>query len=522
MVNSRSQVRGYIVAFLAVASAALLMLPLRSQLPAAGPMVLFVPVVITIARLYGVWPSAFASVLAFLSLDLLFVKPYYHLSVATGAEWIGLFVFLVVAIAAGGQTAALRERERAAVARQQELELLNRLSFRIAAEESPELTAEFVTEQLTQGLGAKRAAIYVAGQSGAPPQLLLEAGDGGQTSGEAALVAWTLHHGDAVGTPPGQSGDSPAGSLTWRTPAEAVPGVSTDAIFLPLLAGDVIEGVLVTTPVAGGVEPRLEVDLLVAIANLAGASLGRQRLAEAAASASAIAEADRLRSAFVSTVSHELKTPLAAATARVTGLIDEGERVEAGRLTDELQAVAEDLGRLDVSIGDLLDLSRIESDAWRPHFEEQEVSDILGTLLARLPVESRSRVRFDLPPDAPRVDADFAQLVRAMANIVENALAYSPAGEPVDVRVRRIGEAVEIAVEDRGPGVLPGERETIFERFQRGSASADAPGGTGLGLAIAAGIAASHGGTIRVEDAVPQGARFVVSLPISTSEGART
>jgi two-component system sensor histidine kinase KdpD len=225
-------------------------------------------------------------------------------------------------------------------------------------------------------------------------------------------------------------------------------------------------------------------------------------------------EADRLKSTLISSVSHELKTPLAAATARVTGLIEEGESCDAGRVQEELAAVAEDLGRLNDSIGDLLDFSRLESDAWQPHFEPCDVRDILGTVLSRLSASQRDRLHFELADDLPELHADFAQLARALSNLVENAVLYSAPNTMVTVGARAIGGVAELWIEDTGPGVPDTEKPYVFEKFYRGSVSATVPSGTGLGLAIAREIVRTHGGSISVEDADPHGARFVLALPI--------
>jgi two-component system sensor histidine kinase KdpD len=258
--------------------------------------------------------------------------------------------------------------------------------------------------------------------------------------------------------------------------------------------------------------------LLAAVANLAASSIERQYLEEQASHAEALREADRLKSTLVSSVSHELKTPLAAATARVTGLIEEGDGCDAARVQEELADIAEDLDRLNDSIGDLLDFSRLESDAWEPRFELYDLPDILGTVLARLSTAQRNRLRFELAEDLPELRADFAQLARALSNLVENALLYSPGTSIVIVGARVLDRALELWVEDRGPGVPGSEKPYVFEKFYRGGVSTTVPSGTGLGLAITREIVRTHGGTIRVEDADPHGARFVMTIPIETEE----
>lgn len=476
-------------------------------------MLLYVPVIITIARLTGVKSSTFSAVFAFLLLDLVFVPPYYRLTVASLAEWLGLIVFFFVALISGQQTAQLRKREQLAVRRQEELALLNSLAFRIASEKGVGDIAEFIVTQVTDVLKARRTALYVEQPEDRSPQCLAQAGASDESEGERELVSWVMRTSKAIGMPSSHSVPYDL-RLVSVGAAEAVPGVTARGIFLPLQTSASLEGVLFVEPATHGEPlPSDDARLLAAVANLAATSLERQRLEAEASHAEALQEADRLKSTLVSSVSHELKTPLAAATARITGLIDEEGSCDSARMHEELTAVAEDLGRLNDSIGDLLDLSRLESDAWQPRFEEYDVHDILGTVLSRLTTAQRDRMRFDLPDDVPTIHADFSQLARALSNVVENALEYSPQGSPVSVHSRLVGDCVEIVVDDLGPGVSDAEKTRVFEKFYRGKASASTPSGTGLGLAIASEIVRTHGGSLTIEDAPRVGARFILSIP---------
>jgi two-component system sensor histidine kinase KdpD len=152
------------------------------------------------------------------------------------------------------------------------------------------------------------------------------------------------------------------------------------------------------------------------------------------------------------------------------------------------------------------------TNSWRPHPERYELDEVLGTVLARLPAAMRSRVQFDLPAVPLVVDVDFTQIARAIGQLVENALAYSPPDAPVIVGASQ-REDVRVWVEDSGPGIDDAEKPRVFEKFYRGAASPDVPTGTGLGLAIAREIVRSHDGTLVVEDVEPHGARFVLTLP---------
>jgi two-component system, OmpR family, sensor histidine kinase KdpD len=509
---------GFPLAVLSVAALSLILLPFRTVLSAPTVMLLFVPVIILVARVGGLRASGVAAALAFLALDLLFVPPYYHLTVASLSEWLGLLVFLIVALVTGQQTARLRQRERAAVRRQDELALLNRLSFRIASEKSVQDVAEFIVGQVTEVLGAHRAALYVGTSATSTPECLAQAGAPKPSGGEAALVTWVLRTSKAVGMP-ATEGVPFDQRLVSVGPTEAIAGVTATGVYLPLQTSTSLEGVLFAEPADASGATTDDARLLAAVANLAATSLERERLEEEASHAEALREADRLKSTLVSSVSHELKTPLAAATARVTGLLEEGEGCDAERVHEELVAVAEDLIRLNDSIGDLLDLSRLESDAWQPHFEANDVRDILGTVRARLTAPQRDRLRFEMAEGLPDVRADYTQLARALSNLVENALTYSPPDSEVVVGARAVGNSVRLWVEDRGPGVSPAEKARVFEKFYRGEASASVPSGTGLGLAIAREIVRTHDGTLEVEDVTPRGARFVLTIPQANEEG---
>jgi len=504
---------GYPLAIAGVAVVTAACLPLRGQFGVQTFMLLYVPVIVIVARFAGTRPSAFSSVLAVLALDVLFTQPFYRFTISNPAEWIALGVFLVVALITGRQTGNLHKREQAAVRRQRELTLLNRLSFHVVSDKSVGTAAELTAEQITTVLGARRAAVYAKTDNGRVELLAYSGEDGSEN--ESDFVEWVMLEDKAIGLP-----KSLSASLEPRPVgvgvSEALDGKTADGVYLPLQTTEGLEGVLYAHTHFDSETPEEDARFLVAVANLAGAALERKRLESEAAALTVEREADNLKSTIISSVSHELKTPLSAATARITGLLEEGEGCGSQRVREEMQAISGDLTRLNTAIVDLIDVSRLESDAWQPQVELYEVPEILGTVLSKLPDEQMAaRVVFDIPERVPFVYVDFSQIARALANIVENALIYSPPTEPVRVQVTHDSNEVHITVEDRGPGVTDAEKDVIFSKFYRGAAAAAVPGGTGLGLAIAREIVKSQGGHIEVEDASPQGARFVVSLPVA-------
>ena len=319
----------------------------------------------------------------------------------------------------------------------------------------------------------------------------------------------------AVGVPaPSEPlpGETPLGA---QTPSEGfrVPEGS-GGVFLPLRSATGVVGVL---SVAGRVDERAydddEARLLASIANLVAAFLERQQLQGVATAAEALREADRLKSSLLSSVSHELKTPLAALTATVSNLLEGDVPWNEKSVRDELRAIVSDVARLNNSIGALLDLSRLEARAWEPHRELYELSEILAASLDALPGHQRSRVTITLPDDLPPLWVDFVQWVRVFQNLLENGMLYAGSSQ-LQVGAQATADGLRISVQDEGPGIPADEHEAVFEKFFRGLRTGQkAPSGTGLGLAITREIVRAHGGTVRVEDVAPHGARFVIDLP---------
>lgn len=276
-------------------------------------------------------------------------------------------------------------------------------------------------------------------------------------------------------------------------------------------------GMYLFTPRYGLKDPRDLVSLAVflGIGLAMGLQSARARALQVLASqADALREADRLKTNLIRSVSHELKTPLASVTATVTNLLEPDVAWDAAAVRRQLEYAADDLERLNESIGSLVELSLLESGAWAPRLEWCELGEILGTTERRLPAVLRPRIRIKLPADLPLLHVDYAQWVRALQHLLENALAYSSG--PVRVGAALAPAEVRLWVEDEGPGVLESERSLVFQKFFRGSASTATPGGTGIGLAITQEIVHFHGGRIWIEDARPRGARFSIALPLSS------
>ena len=470
---------------------------------------LYLLLVVLVAGASGTGPAVLAAILAFFAWDFFFLPPYQTLAVTDPKDWLSLVVLLAVGVAMGVQTGRLREREARALAREHETAALNRLSSGLVSEASTEQMAETILSEIVGLVGATSATLFVAHDDLLTAFRVTPPTDN-PNDATARVAEWAFAHDAPVGLPHEGMLDAvatpPCDDI--KTP-EARGGV-----FLPLRSAGGVVGVL-SVARKESLRPYSLVDarVLASLANLIAAFLERQRLQSVATAAEALREADGLKSSLLSSVSHELKTPLAALTATVSNLLESDVAWNETSVRDELRGIVSDVARLNNSIGALLDLSRLEARAWEPHRELYELSDILTASLGALPVHQRRQVTITLPDDLPALNIDFEQFVRVFQNLFENAMLYASGG-PLRVGARTTADGVELWVEDQGPGVSPDEHEAVFEKFYRGRQTSSRPrSGTGLGLAITREIVSAHGGSIRIDDASPRGARFVIDLP---------
>lgn len=451
------------------------------------------------------WRGTKAGVAFALSVFLLFVV----VAVAKGDFardsldlFVDLFLFLGVALAQGVQTGHLRQREMAAAENQRRMSLLSRLSERLVPAASSSALHECLAE-LRDLMKASRASLFLADDGG---ELVAQAPDEAQWFAErpeaTALVSRVFArcaNGSGAGPCRPQQGNA-AGR-------EGGGGAA-----VPLAASGGPLGILYVSEPKRGRYGAVELDFLGIAAEMIATYLEGEQLQTAMSAAAAAEAASRLKSNLVSSVSHGLKTPLAAAAATITGLL-EGGVVGDESTRRELSSASEDLHVLDERIGDLMDISRLEGTGWQPNLDWNDPADICSSVLSRVPAASRSRVECCFPAGLPIARFDLVQMTHALYHLVENALAYSPPDAPIVLSASSDARLVRFSVEDSGSGVQEEEREFIFEKFRRGSSGTLAHDGTGLGLTIASEIVRYHGGRIYIQDVCPHGSRFVIELP---------
>ncbi|MCX6372277.1 MAG: DUF4118 domain-containing protein [Actinobacteria bacterium] len=490
---------GYPVAVVAIALSTAVFLPGRDSFAKGQWALLYLLIILLVASVAGTGPGLLTAVLAFFAWNFFFLPPYHTLRVHDSQDWLALVVFLVVGLLVGLQAGRLREREARALAREQETAALNRLSAAVVSQTSISHMAESCLSEVAEVLGAGSATLFVLDDDDLQSYCKTPDGDCPDPA-LAERARRTVRDDEAA---------EARGAVVKVSPAAGDGG-----LYVPVHSPSGVAGVLTVQARADGRPYSVgDARLVTSLGNLVGAFLERERLQTVATKAAAEHEADELKASLLSSVSHELKTPLAALTATVSNLLESDVDWDEQSVRDELRAIVADVARLNNSISALLELSRLEAHAWEPRRELYELSDIVADAIDPLPAHLRKRVRLDLPDDSPVVDVDFVQLTRAIHNLLENALLYADES-PVTIGARGWNQGVRLWVEDQGPGVPRDEQEAVFEKFYRGQRSGGhAPSGTGLGLAIAREIVRSHGGTIRIENVSPHGARFVITLP---------
>lgn len=284
---------------------------------------------------------------------------------------------------------------------------------------------------------------------------------------------------------------------------------------LPVVIASVPLGTLTTErPARARSFTRRERELLEAATRQAAVALDRARLDARARLAQLDAETNELRAAMFSSVTHDLRTPLASIKAGVTSLLDVTTVHDPAQQHELLVTILEETDRLNRLVGNILDLARIRAGALIPRRVATDVQEVAEAVLARMrPQLERVRVGLQVPDDLPEIAADPMQLDQVLTNLVENAARHSPPGGAVTIDLSREGGAVRVRVSDEGPGIPLAQREKVFEPFYRGREEPERPG-SGLGLSIARAVVVAHGGRIWVEETAGGGTAMVLDLPI--------
>lgn len=466
---------------------------------------LYLLIVIASAHRFGSGPAILASLLAVLSFDWFFVEPRHTFTANNPAEWLALGVFLVTAIVISQLTANLQLRAEVARRRERETAALAKASWAVASQVSHQRTLEEVLRQITGVIDCKAAAIVARENLGEVP----------------ALEVVAAHETLAGVLPDFVAGDDDQLLARVLEEGSTLEVERADfrgfenAVYLPLIIEGRRVGVLYLQRVESGVLSVEERRVLESLANHAAVSLERRRLAQTEAQTEILLQTDKLKTALLSMVSHDFRSPLAAIKASVTGLLQDGSPWDAATQRELLSGINQETDRLNRMVGDILALSRLEAEAWRPQCELIAPDELVGATLDTLSAEDNARIRVSLNCAGLEASLDSVQIVQVLHNLLENALKYSPAQSAVELCVSRGQGVLVMEVSDRGYGIATGEEERIFERFYRAARWREtAVPGSGIGLAVCRGLVEAHGGVLTAANRAGGGAVFRATLPL--------
>ncbi|MER7197899.1 histidine kinase [Streptomyces sp. CB01635] len=447
-----------------VAGPALLTLLLTGVAPEVGlanDMLLFLALTVAAALLGGLYPALASALVGSLLLNWFFTPPVHTLTIADPKNVVAIAIFVGVAVSVASVVDLAARRTHQAARLRAESEILSFLAGSVLRGET---SLEALLERVRETFGMESVA------------LLERAGDV-----EPWTCAGSVGTGAVVGRPEDADADMPVG----------------DRMALAL---------------SGRVLPAEDRRVLAAFAAQAAVVLDRQRLQSEADQSRSLAEGNRIRTALLAAVSHDLRTPLAGIKAAVSSLRSDDVAWSEEDHAELLEGIEDGADRLDNLVGNLLDMSRLQTGTVTPLIREIDLDEVVPMALGGVPEGS---VELEIPETLPMVTVDPGLLERSVANLVENAVKYSPSGERVLVSASAIADRVEVRVVDRGPGVPDEAKDRIFEPFQR---YGDAPGGAGvgLGLAVARGFAEAMGGTLSAEDTPGGGLTMVLTLPTAS------
>ncbi len=458
----------------------------------------FLTAVLASAVAWGLVPSLFACVLSVLAYNFFFLPPLYTFSVGDPENVVALFFFLIVAVIVSHLTAATRRQVVTARARAKTTAELYAFSRKVAGIGAQDDLLWATAFQIASMLNVRTVLLMPVRDgeglevaSGYPPEDRLDAAD-------MAAARWTWEH------------NRPAGRG-----ADTLPGGKR--LFLPLRTGSGPVGVIgIDTETSGPLLTPDERRLLDALADQAAVAIERISLAKGLDEARVLAETERLRAALLTSISHDLRTPLASIIGAVSSLRSYPEKYGAAEREELLATLQDEAERLNRFVSNLLDMTRLESGAIELKLDLIDVAEIIGAALQRAAnVLARHHVEVTVEPELPMLRLDVVLFEQVLFNLLDNASKFSPPGSRIDIRASRDGELVEIEVVDEGPGIPAGDVERIFDKFYRVQAQDRRRAGTGLGLAICRGFVEALGGWIVARNRRDRsGAVLTIRLPL--------
>jgi two-component system sensor histidine kinase KdpD len=455
----------YLLAFLLIAVITVIFFALRDVLETTVIALLFLIPLGLITAYWGLGPGVTSALLTFLIFNYFFIPPYHALTVHRPADVVILIVFLIVAIVISQLVGRAQAGLAAATAREREATQLYELSTAFTVLPDDHAIAQILAKQ-----------VYAVAE------------------GEYVELDVTGPHPFAYPLPEVKPPSRPPDLIV---PIEAVRGVLGEIRLWR------------AAPAISSSEKRL----FQTFASQGALALERAWLAQAESRTKVLEESDRLKSALLSSVSHELRTPLSTIKAAASSLRGKEVNWDSPARMELVAAIDDEADHLNMLVGNLLDMSRIESGALQPKREWNILAEIVGDVLGRMRrLAEEHTLNVDVPQDLPLIPVDYVQMEQVFTNLISNSLKYAPANTVVWIQARVEGDVMHVQVSNQGPQIPSEHLERIFDKFYRITA-ADKVTGTGLGLSICKGIIEAHGGHIWAEN-LPDGLAFNFIIPL--------
>lgn len=455
----------------------------------------FLTGVVAAAVRYGRWPSIYASIVAALGYNFFFTQPYLSFQIDDPRSVLAVVFFAIVAIVVSNVAARAQIQAVAANSRARTTEALYTFSRKLAGVGTLD-DVLWVTAYQTALMLKMRVVLLLPEngtltvKAGYPPEDMLDPAD-------VAAAKWAWEN----DRPAGRGSDSLTGAK-W--------------LFLPMVTGRGPIGMIgLDSDKPGPLFTPEQRRLLDALIDQGALAIERVNLMEDVERSKLSAETDRLRSALLTSISHDLKTPLASVLGAASALRDLSGLSDAER-ADLLGTIIEEAERLNRFIANLLDMMRLESGAIRPNSALHDLGEVIGSALRRAgKILAGHYVVLDIAPKLPMLDLDPVLFEQLLFNLLDNASKYAPPGTTIRIRATQSHDYVQLQVEDEGDGIPAGEAEHIFDRFHRAEKGDQVRAGTGLGLTIARGFIEAMGGTISAANRIDRGgAVFTLEMPV--------
>jgi two-component system sensor histidine kinase KdpD len=479
-----------------VALSTILGLLVRGELEPTNLVMLYLVSVVISAIFLGRGPSLLVAIASVLAFDFFLVPPYLTLAVSDTQYIITFVVLLVISLVISTLTTQVREQADAAIRRESQTSSLYNLGRDLTSATDLDEVLRIIVSHIGQAFG-REVAIFLP-QNGRLH--LFSSSPGYQPDeNEIAVAVWAYEY------------DQPAGRGTDTLPAASIR-------CQPLKTPNGIVGVLGVHPSeAGSFLTTEQRQTLAAFTNQAALAIERATLANQAQQAELLQATEKLQTALLNSISHDLRTPLVSITGALTSLDEQSESLSEENRKSLIVTAREEADRLNRLVGNLLSMTRIESGAIKLHLEPGDVQDVVGTALEQLGKRiANHQVQANIPPEFPLVPMDFTLIVQVLVNVLENAVKYSPENSRIEITTDLLDGRAHLHIADRGVGIPPQDLARIFDKFYRVQRP-ESVSGTGLGLSISKGIVEIHHGSIYAN--AREGGGTIVTIELPFGEG---